>query len=129
LRFSHPTVSGRELSSHEDPRSVMLVPYSKDGQLLPFEQLGALGSYLNRDDKRSRLMKRTCVAHKPWYAFHETPPLRFLLRPKILCKDIAPAPRFFLDAKGDLVPRHSVYYIVVERTELLPILVDYLNSD
>src|SRR5690606_4803224 len=51
LRFSHPTVSGRELSSHEDPRSVMLVPYSKDGQLLPFEQLGALGSYLNRDDK------------------------------------------------------------------------------
>lgn len=65
-----------------------------------------------RDEIRRRLLARTCVKRKPWYAFHETPPLPLILRPKILCKDICERPYFWLDRSGHFIPRHSVYYLV-----------------
>ena len=129
--FAYPTIAGRELSgsgSVPTGKYSMLIPYSKNGDLLPENRLGALGRYLSRSAIRSQLMARTCVRHKPWNAFHETPPLRDILRPKILCKDITQSARFWIDRSGSLVPRHSVYYIVPTHAATLDELCDHLNS-
>ncbi|MCH7608678.1 MAG: Eco57I restriction-modification methylase domain-containing protein [Chloroflexi bacterium] len=130
-RFARPTVAGRQLTPETTDipqRFVMLTPYNRDGRLLPFERLGALGRYLMHDDVRERLLARTCVQRKPWYAFHETPALREILRPKILCKDICERPQFWVDRSGDVVPRHSVYYIVPRDPATIDVIARYLQS-
>jgi hypothetical protein len=104
------------------------VPYGPDGALLTERQLGSLGAYLASPARRARLMKRTCVLRKPWYAFHETPPLEEMRRPKILCKDIGARPWFVVDQQGDIVPRHSVYYLVPKDPGRVDELCAYLNS-
>ncbi|MBE0418364.1 MAG: hypothetical protein IBX63_11420 [Coriobacteriia bacterium] len=106
----------------------MLLPYDEYGRLLPLEQLGGLGDYLSRRDIHSRLVARSCVPRKPWYSFHETPVLRDMLRPKILFKDIGAKPEFWVDWSGEVVPRHSVYYLVPQCTADLPLLLEYLRS-
>lgn len=129
--FAYPTIAGRELTPTTidlSPRFSMLIPYSADGRLLPLARLGPLGRYLQRDDVRPRLLERTCVKRKPWHAFHETPPLRDILRPKILCKDIGEKPRFWVDRLGEIVPRHSVYYIVPREPTAIDVIADYLRS-
>lgn len=129
--FAYPTISGRELNGSADPiarRHAMLIPYDRHGQLVPFERLGALGKFLSRPGTRTLLEGRTCVRHKPWYAFHENPPLPDILRPKILCKDIGRTSRFWVDERGDIVPRHSVYYIVPKDPAQIGPLAEYLNS-
>ena len=129
-RFAHPTVSGREISvgGGMTPSHSMLVPYTVEGELLPESGLAQLGDYLKEPDRHAALIRRTCVSHKPWYAFHETPPMREMLAPKILCKDISSAPYFLLDETGELIPRHSVYYMVPKDPSSLQGLCDYLNS-
>lgn len=129
-RFAHPTVAGRELGPSKPLRPLhsLLLPYSGDGRLLPEEKLGELGRYLSDGTRRGRLESRTCVARKPWYAYHETPPLDEVLRPKILCKDIGETPFFIPDIDGQILPRHSVYYIVPLHPDCLHDLVTYLNS-
>ncbi|MBN1507824.1 MAG: Eco57I restriction-modification methylase domain-containing protein [Sedimentisphaerales bacterium] len=130
-RFGHPTIAGRELTPamRDLPqRFLMLMPYDQDGQLLPLERLGALGRYLMQGDVRRRLLARTCVKRKPWYAFHETPALRDILRPKILCKDIGERPEFWVDWYGQIVPRHSVYYIVPREPAAINVIAEYLRS-
>ena len=130
LPFAYPTVSGRQLTTYTEggPLSdVMLIPYDRDGTLMPFENLGPLGDLINTNE--IQLRARTCVRRKPWYSFHENPPLPDILRPKILCKDIAKEPHFVIDATGEIVPRHSVYYIVPHDPTILEPLRDYLNSD
>jgi hypothetical protein len=130
--YAYPTIAGRDLTPKiEAPRSsrYILVPYDKKGRLHPLSELGALRSYLSRPEIRERLERRTCVERKPWYAFHETPPLPEILRPKILCKDITSTPRFWIDREGGIVPRHSVYYIVPKDPKHLDKLADYLNSE
>jgi SAM-dependent methyltransferase len=128
--FARPTIAGRELTkpAELDPHSEysMLLPYSKSGSLINENELGALGRYLLK--VRGRLMERTCVRRKPWYAFHETPPLPEILRPKILCKDLTEKPYFWIDRLGSLVPRHSVYYIVPTDAAIIDRLCQYLNS-
>jgi SAM-dependent methyltransferase len=128
--FAYPTVSGRQILPNGSivPSDVMLLPYDADGKLLFEFQLGELGRYLSDESNKEKLLSRTCVGHKPWYAFHETPPLRFILRPKILCKDIGEKPLFVIDKKGEFVPRHSVYYIVPPPSIDLQELAAYLNS-
>ena len=128
LPFARPTVSGRQLTPGRpiEPVDVMLTPYDVEGRLLGPEALGALGDELRRHE--ARLLKRTCVQRKPWYAFHETPPLSDLLRPKLLCKDVAHEPRFWIDRTGEIVPRHSVYYVVPKRPETLDALAEVLNA-
>jgi adenine-specific DNA-methyltransferase len=128
--FARPTIAGRELTkpgeiSHPSD-CAMLIPYTEKGSLFAEHELGALGRYLLRS--RERLMKRTCARRKPWYAFHETPPLCEILRPKILCKDITEKPYFWIDREGALVPRHSVYYIIPEDAAIIDRLCAYLNS-
>lgn len=129
--FAHPTIAGRELAPATidlTPRFIMLIPYGEDGRLMPLEQLGALRSYLLRHDVRRRLVARTCVKRKPWYAFHETPVLRDIRRPKILCKDIGETPHFWIDRSGEIVPRHSIYYIVPRESAAIDVIADYLRS-
>jgi SAM-dependent methyltransferase len=129
--IGHPTIAGRELTPATTdlaPRFVILTPYGADGRLIPVEQLGALRRHLLSDDVRRRLLARTCVKRKPWYAFHETPPLRDILRPKILCKDISETPHFWVDRSGEIVPRHSVYYIVPREPAAIDVIASYLRS-
>jgi len=130
-RFAFMTVSGREIAvgAGMETAHSMLVPYSRSGMLLPEEQLGELGTYLSQPEIRSQLLHRTCALRKSWYAFHENPPLADILRPKILCKDIGSEPYFVVDATGEIVPRHSVYYLVPRDSSRLHELCDYLNSD
>lgn len=130
--FARPTIAGREIKKGDtELRSdhVMLLPYDSSGKLLPEWRLGALGAYLSQDQRRAKLLSRTCVQRKPWYAFHETPPLDEMLRPKIICKDIVREPFFLVDRSGEIVPRHSVYYIVPRDPGILEDLAIYLNSD
>lgn len=126
--FAYPTVSGRQLVASRplETADVMLVPYDAAGALLPPDALGPLGDDLAVH--RARLEARTCARRKPWYAFHETPPLDDLLRPKLLCKDVAHDPRFWIDRTGEVVPRHSVYYVVPERADDLDVLAQILNA-
>jgi len=132
-RFAYPTVSGRELTSIDwkmHTRYSMLIPYDQDGRLMKPEELGAFMNYLMKPKNIEKLERRTCVARgKPWYAFHENPPLSDILRPKILCKDITNRPCFLIDRKGTIVPRHSVYYIVPKDPSRIDEIADYLNSE
>jgi hypothetical protein len=77
------------------------------------------------------LEERTAVRvkGKKWYAFHEEPPLKDLLRPKILWPDIAREPVFYVDVEGRVVPRHTVYYLVPKGANMVVELVKYLNSE
>lgn len=128
--YAFPTVAGREISVEKGLGAAhsMLVPYAKTGELLREDQLGELGVYLGQAEQRTRLLARTCVLHKPWYAFHENPPLTQLLKPKILCKDITSRPFFVIDTSEQIVPRHSVYYIVPKDAQSIWDLCAYLNS-
>jgi SAM-dependent methyltransferase len=129
-RFAYPTLAGRKLEVGGEVRTThsMLIPYATTGALLPERQLGPLGDYLREPERYERLIRRTCARRKPWYAFHENPPLREILRPKILCKDIGLRPWFVIDQTGEIVPRHSVYYLVPKEPSMLFELCDYLNS-
>ncbi len=132
IPYSRPTLSGREIlpaTRGFTVRHSMLMPYRVDGELVEEKDLGNLGSYLGREEIKNRLMKRTCVKRKPWYSFHENPPMADILRPKILCKDITEDPFFVVDRDGEIVPRHTVYYIVPKDQKLLEKLADYLNSE
>ena len=129
-KFAYPTLAGRNLAPGRPPvpSHSLLVPYRSDGTLIPEEKLGRLRVYLSDPSRRRRLLARTCVVRKPWYAFHETPPMHEILRPKLLCKDIGAKPFFTVDRTGTLIPRHSVYYVVPLKPALLDELADYLNS-
>jgi len=129
-QWVRPTVGGRELG-HVDltaPPKRFLCPYADNGQLYQEKKLGAYGTWA--EQHRTELEKRFCVSKsgKPWYSWHENPPMVDLLRPKILFKDVASEPRFWVDKAGDIVPRHSVYYGVPKQDVDLFELADYLNS-
>lgn len=124
-----PTVSGRQLTTNDGPHtdSVFICPYRNDGSLPAETELGAFGEWakLHRD----RLEDRSCVEKgKPWYSWHENPPMKDLLRPKIVFKDIAREPRFWPEHKGTVIPKHSVYYLVPKSNVPFSELLDYLNS-
>ena len=131
-RFAWPAVAGRDLSPSRDrieTHLMMLIPYDLSGGLLPLGELGAFGEYLMEPHVSERLKQRTCASRKPWYAFHETPYMARILRPKILCKDIARSPVFWVDRSGTTVPRHSTYYIVPKDESILDPLCEYLNGN
>lgn len=129
-RFAYQTISGRQIGADGglSLKSVMLAPYDREGRLLAEGRLGQLGEYLARPSVRTALMKRSCAGRKPWYAFHDSFPIKDILRPKLICKDIGQRPLFVADRAGVIVPRHSVYYVVPEDAGHLEALLDYLNS-
>jgi hypothetical protein len=51
-----------------------------------------------------------------------------LRQPKVVFKDIEKEPRFWAERSGEVVPRHSVYYIVPDEGVSLDDLLQYLNS-
>lgn len=128
--FAHPTIAGRQLRQDEPPKPVhsMLIPYSASGALLHEDKLGSLKRYLKEPQRHAKLLSRTCVVRKPWYAFHENPPMRDLLQGKILCKDIGASPFFVIDRTSAIVPRHSIYYVVPNDANRIEELAEYLNS-
>ncbi|HEV8332163.1 MAG TPA: class I SAM-dependent methyltransferase [Steroidobacteraceae bacterium] len=129
--FAKPAIAGRDLRPGQPlkvPHRVLVMPYDEQGALLPLDSLGEFADYLQQDAVRARLEARTCARRKPWYAFHETPPLPDMLRPKLVCKDIAKEPYFWLDADGGNVPLHSSYYVVPSVPQLLEPLLHFLNS-
>jgi hypothetical protein len=127
--WTHPTVSGKQLRVNDGPDtdSVFLCPYDDDGNLIPEDELGAFGDWAEMH--RDRLEDRHCVEKgKQWYSWHENPPLDDILQPKILCKDIADKPEFWADRTGDVVPRHTVYYIIPEDHVEIDEMLEYLNG-
>ncbi len=116
------------LNDGPDSGDVFVCPYDEDGRLPPEPELGVFGDWASL--RRDRLEDRSCVEKndRPWYGWHENPPMEDVLRPKILCQDITDDPTFWLDADGDVLPRHSVYYIVPEDPDDLDALHDHLNS-
>jgi len=135
--FALPTVSGRELVKFEADRVidydkldyVILTPYDRNGRLLSEGEAKPLLDYLSR--WKAELESRYAVRkeRKPWYSFHEDPPLREIFKPKILWRDIARKPIFVADPLGLVVPRHTVYYLVLKNPNVMYDLLDYLNSD
>lgn len=129
-QWLRPTVSGRELGTVDlaSPPKRFLCPYTDNGCLYPEEELGSYRDWA--EPHRTELEARFCVAQngKPWYSWHETPPMEDILRPKILFKDVASKPHFWVDWKGDIVPRHSVYYAIPKRGVDIEDLTEYLNS-
>jgi hypothetical protein len=126
-RFAYSTIAGREIGTNDNeqkPAHFMLMPHSRGGDLLPETELGELRAYLRQSDRREMLLKRSCAVRKPWYAFHETPPLPDILRSKILCKAITRSSFFVVDETGALVPRHSVYYIVPKDPSRITVVFD-----
>ena len=131
LEHAHPTVSGRQLLSvwPKTTNEYLLCPYDDDGLLLPEHAIRPLMDYLGQKNNRARLEARTCVENgRAWYQYHDTFPGRQILQPKILCKDITAEPQFWLDSTGDIVPRHSVYYIVPKPGVDVNKLHEYLNK-
>jgi len=129
-KFAYPTIAGRDIQNGQIAQSLnsILVPYDECGRLYSEADLGQLGDYLSLPENRSRLITRTCVKSKPWYSFHENPPMRDLLSTKVLCKDICSSPFFVQSSRSALIPRHSVYYIVPRASVDIDQLNDYLNS-
>jgi hypothetical protein len=129
-KWTRPTVSGEELThgGASNPQSVFACPYRGDGTLPGESELGAFGEWVR--GHRERLENRSCVqkAGKRWYAWHETPPMQDILRPKIVFKDIAKEPKFWAERNGEIIPRHTVYYLVPEKGVSFDSLLDYLNS-
>lgn len=134
--YAYLTVSGKDLSAFKPGdvidysrlRYAILLPYDRKGRLLSEEEAKPLIEYLSKF--KHVLEKRYVVKHvgKKWYAFHEDPPLEYILRPKIIWRDIAFEPSFYIDEKGALIPRHSVYYLVPKDPSILHALAKYLNS-
>ncbi len=128
--WTRPTVSGKELThgGASNPQSVFACPYRSDGTLPEEGELGVFGEWARQH--RERLEIRSCVQKggKPWYAWHETPPMQDLLRPKIVFKDIAKEPTFWAERTGEIIPRHTVYYLVPEEGVSFDRLLDYLNG-
>ena len=128
--WTRPTVSGKELThgGASNPQSVFACPYRSDGTLPEENELGVFGAWAQQH--RERLEDRSCVqkAGKRWYAWHETPPMQDLLCPKIVFKDIAKEPKFWAERTGEIIPRHTVYYLVPEEGVSFDQLLDYLNG-
>lgn len=128
-KWVYATVSGKQLRAFDGPYSdsVFVCPYRDDGTLADETELGSFFSWLA--EHRERLEDRSCVqSGKKWYAWHENPPMQDILQSKILWRDIATEPRFWLEGEGTVVPRHSVYYAVPKAGVPVDALVAYLNS-
>jgi len=128
-RWVRPTVGGSQLREFDGPYtdSMFVCPYTDDSMLANEDDLGKTLTWL--EEHRNRLEDRSCVKKgKKWYAWHENPPMQDLLQPKIVFRDIAKEPVFWAEDRGDVVPKHSVYYAVPKNGVPMDDLIEYLNS-
>lgn len=125
-----PTISGKQLELYDGPPGPdrFICPYDDAGNLLPEQDLGVYLEWATMH--RSELESRSCVKNgKPWYSWHETPPMDAAMgTEKLLWKDVARTPHFWIDAEGATLPRHSVYYLVPADGVDIKKLQAYLNS-
>lgn len=128
--WTYRTISGKQLTVNNGPDSadVIICPYDEQGNLVDKDELGALADWA--EIHRSELESRSCVKKgKPWYSWHENPPMEDIYGvQKILTKDVCDPPEFFAERTGDVIPRHSVYYIIPENPDHLDEILAYLNS-
>ncbi|MDL0120609.1 TaqI-like C-terminal specificity domain-containing protein [Halobacterium salinarum] len=128
--WTYPTTSGKQLRINNGPDSgqVLISPYDEDGNLPLEDELGAYGDWAEL--YRDRLEDRSCYekGRRAWYAWHENPPMTDILQPKLVCKDITEAPHFWRDDSGEVLPRHSVYYLIPKEDVGIEELQEYLNS-
>jgi SAM-dependent methyltransferase len=128
--WTYPTTSGKQLRLNDGPDSgqVFVCPYDDDGTLPSEDELGAFGEWASL--YREQLENRLCYkkGKRPWYGWHENPPMQDILQPKLACKDVTEEPQFWMDEAGDVVPRHSVYYLIPEDDVDMVDLQQYLNS-
>jgi len=128
-RWVWPTVAGRQLREFDgtNTESVFLCPYKEDGELADEDELGEFLTWL--EQHQDRLEDRSCVEKgKTWYAWHENPPMEDILQPKIVFRDIDKEPTFWAEDRGDIVPKHSVYYAVLNDGVPFERVLEYLNS-
>jgi hypothetical protein len=128
--WTYPTTSGKQLRINDGPESgqVFVCPYDSDGRLPSRDELGDFGEWASL--YRERLEDRSCYekGKQVWYGWHENPPMDDILQRKLLCKDVTEEPHFWRDDSGEVVPRHSVYYLIPEEGVDIEELQDYLNS-
>jgi len=128
--WTFPTTSGKQLRINDGPDSgqVFICPYDEHGNLTPEDELEAFGEWA--DLHRDRLEDRSCYkkGKRTWYGWHENPPMEDILQPKLLCKDITEEPHFWSDDSGEVVPRHSVYYLIPGENVEMQELQEYLNG-
>lgn len=128
--WTYPTTSGKQLRLNDGPDSgyVFVSPYESNGQLVSEDALGVFGEWAEMH--RERLEDRSCYqkGKRVWYGWHENPPLRDILQPKLVCKDITEEPHFWRDKTGEVVPRHSVYYLIPKELDNIDALQEYLNG-
>ena len=128
--WTYPTTSGKQLRINDGPDSgqVFVCPYDEDGRLVPEEELEEFGEWASIHE--TRLKDRSCFKkdRRPWYGWHENPPMSDILQPKLVCKDVTEEPHFWKDEDGEVVPRHSVYYLIPRDGVDIDELQEYLNS-
>jgi Methylase of polypeptide chain release factors len=128
--WTHRTTSGKQLTVNDGPDSgdIIICPYDERGNLVGEDELGAFGDWAELH--REELESRSCVKKgKAWYSWHENPPMEDIYGvEKILTKDVCDPPEFYAERGGEIIPRHSVYYIVPENLDDLDLLLEYLNS-
>lgn len=129
-RWTYQTTSGKQLTLNDgsDSTDVIICPYDERGTLASEDELGVYGEWAELH--REELESRYCVEKgKVWYSWHENPPMEDLYGvEKILCRDVCDSPEFFADHEGNIVPRHSVYYIIPKNGDDFEALLEYLNS-
>ncbi len=79
---------------------------------LAARRAGGLAHYLMRDAIRGATPRADLRQPQALVRLSRNANAAGILRPKILCKDIGEKPQFWVDRSGQIVPRHSVYYIV-----------------
>ena len=128
-QWLRPTVGGSQLPTFRpaETEKLFVCPYTPSGDLATESELGPTVTWLS--EHSTSLESRSCVENgKPWYAWHETPPMDDVLQPKILFRDIAKEPAFYSEPTGEVVPKHSVYYAVPKQNVSMEDLLSYLNS-
>ena len=128
--WTYPTTSGKQLTVNDGPNSddVIICPYDEHGNLVPEDELGGFGDWAKLH--REELESRSCVKKgKVWYSWHENPPMEDIYgEEKILTKDVCETPEFWTEREGDVIPRHSVYYVIPNDGVGINHLLEYLNS-
>ncbi|HQN06083.1 MAG TPA: TaqI-like C-terminal specificity domain-containing protein [Thermoanaerobaculia bacterium] len=112
-----PIVRGRDIAPFRlaDTSLRMLVPYEfpKTGppQRIDLKKYPKARRYL--EAHKRELEQRHCVRvwGKPWFDWHDQPPLDLSRELKIVVPDVAKSSRFAVD-DGRRLPVHSVYYLI-----------------
>ena len=141
--FLYKTISGAQLVPGQatfQPQDLMLIPYIRSTSNLAAGHSDEITkALLNIDpvttNKRIQAVKakkkhtRGGRSDHCWFRFKDSINLDRLLSPKILVKDITEKPEFWVDSIGDIIPRHTVYYIILDSDYSLEELFAFLQSD